>query len=923
MSLSSVHPPKQKALVTIMEENLTRFIWKHTRASQIWILAIVIFSMIPYYLAFDLPKRIVNGPIQGDGFPGPDDTQIFLRLAFDLPVIGPITLFPGIEFDRLQALFVLSFMFLALVIVNGGLKYYINTYKGRLGERLLRRLRFTLFDMILRLPPNEFKRMKAAEVSSMVKDEVEPIGGFAGDAFVAPVFLGGQALTALVFILVQSFQLGLIALALVLVQVFLIPRLRRRLLVMGRERQLTARELGGRVSEVFEGIGTIRANDTSNYERADISARLARIFKIRFDIYQWKFLIKFLNNFLASVTPFLFYVVGGYLAIKGRLDIGELVAVIAAYKDLPGPMKELIDWDQSRQDVMVKYQTVSQQFTGKGLIDPSVQDLSVGDIDVEALVPLSASDLAVADDSGTLSLDGVNFTLRPGEKVAAVGRTGSGADVLAEVIARSVWPQSGRLRVGDRDLLSLPESISGREITYVGPDGYFFFGTVRDNLLYVLKNAPVNAPEPPKTPAEAALRDWERHEAALAGNPNLDFRADWIDYGSLGLASKEELSDRLIKVLDIVDLSRDLLNYALRSVVDLQNYPGFAERVVEMRLQLRGELARQELDGIIEPFKTGAYNTEATVIENLIFGSARQEELMPDSIGKNPYFRSVLRDRGLAERLFETGLDIARNTIELFEDLPPDHPLFQQFTLMTAEEIPTYHALLNKIDTDVELTAGERDRIVSLSFNYIEPRYRFGLLTEPLMAEIVGFRQAFYAGLPEDLRDGIDAYEPDKYIASAGLLDNLLFGRINQKYRDGSEKILAAVQLLLKPLGLYDTVLLVGLDFHIGAGGKRLSAVQRQKLGLARAILRRSNYYILNRALSALDARSQFAISEQVLAWLCEDGRNPAVLWVLSQPLVSRIFDRVLVFDQGKVVGEGPYAELEQNNSIFAELITT
>lgn len=171
----------------------------------------------------------------------------------------------------------------------------------------------------------------------MIKDEVEPMGGFTGDAFVQPALLGGQALTALIFILLQSFWLGIIAASIVAVQAVIIPRMRRRLLVLGRERQLTARELSGRVSEIVDGIGTIRAHDTSNFERADIAARLGRIFKIRYDLYQWKFLVKFLNNFLAQVTPFLFYSIGGYFALQGRLDIGQLVAVIGAYKDLPGP----------------------------------------------------------------------------------------------------------------------------------------------------------------------------------------------------------------------------------------------------------------------------------------------------------------------------------------------------------------------------------------------------------------------------------------------------------------------------------------------------------------------------------------------------------------------------------------------------------
>ena len=64
---------------------------------------------------------------------------------------------------------------------------------------------------MLRFPPNQFKRVKAAEIATMVKDEVEPLGGFIGDAFVQPALLGGQAITALVFIIVQNFWLGLIA----------------------------------------------------------------------------------------------------------------------------------------------------------------------------------------------------------------------------------------------------------------------------------------------------------------------------------------------------------------------------------------------------------------------------------------------------------------------------------------------------------------------------------------------------------------------------------------------------------------------------------------------------------------------------------------------------------------------------------------
>ena len=330
-----------------MDRSLFGFIIRYSKRDQLLIVPLVIGTMVVYYLSLDLPKTIINEAIQGERFPQPDATARFL----------------GFDLSRLEYLLALSLIFLGLIVLNGWLKFQINTMKGWMGERMLRRLRFSLYDTILRFPISRFRRVKAAEMATMIKDEVEPLGGFIGEALITPLFLGGQALTAMFFILYQHWALGLIALAVVAIQAVVIPKLRKRLLVLGRERQLTARALAGRIAETVDGAAEIHANGTSQYERAEISARLGRIFKIRFEFYQRKFLIKFLNNFLSQVTPFLFYTVGGYLVIMGRLDIGALVAVIAAYKDLPSPVKELIDWDQQRLDVEIKYQQVVEQFT--------------------------------------------------------------------------------------------------------------------------------------------------------------------------------------------------------------------------------------------------------------------------------------------------------------------------------------------------------------------------------------------------------------------------------------------------------------------------------------------------------------------------------------------------------------------------------
>ena len=901
-----------------METRISRYIWKHTKKQQLWILLVVALSMVPYFMSFDLPKQIVNGPIQGTGFEAEGATQTFFRLEFDLYYFGHVSLFQGFELSRTSSLFLLSMMFLMLVIVNGLFKLYINTYKGKLGERVLRRVRFELVDRILRFPPHVFKRVKSAEIAGMVNNEVEPVGGFSGDAFVTPALLGGQALTALVFIFVQSIPLGLITGTLVAVQAFIIPKMRRRLLVLGRERQLTARQMAGRVSEIVDGIDVIHSNDTSNFERADITARLGRIFKIRYDIYQWKFMVKFINNSLAQLTPFLFYIVGGYLAIQGRIDIGQLVAVIAAYKDLPGPLKELIDWDQARQDVQIKYTQVITQFTVDGLIDPQLQAVENGETPPVLKNPLSAVNLTLVDDSGAKVLERTNVQLNVGETVAVLG---TGGDALAEALSRLQWPESGKITAGEDDIHTLPESVTGRSVSYASSDAYFFSGSLRDNLLYGLKHAPVS---PAEYEDGGAFREWELKEARQTGNPEFDIQDDWINYAALGANGKQDLIQSIVPILDVVLFSKDLLDLALRSTVDLSLHPGIAPRIVEMRKALRSRLEQDGLTTLIDFFEPGTYNSESTIGENLLFGNAVGSTLLPREIGNNPYFRSIIIDAGLDRVFYEMGYEIAETAVELFSDLPEDHPFFQQMTFMSADDIPEYQRLIHRLKgvDYADVPEEDKPRIIRLSFSYVEPRHRFGLLTNELMAQIVDARQAFHEGIPAEMKQDIEIYDPEQYTASGSLLDNVVFGRLNSKHADGPARLQELVRELLDQLDLYQEILSSGLDFQVGTGGKRLTLAQRQKLTLARALLRRSDYFIFNRPLTALDQGSRDKVARNVLAFRQNDSRNPTIIWVLADPTLVELFERVIVFDGSSLTQDGSYAAYAEKNGIFTDSVS-
>jgi len=907
-----------------MEPNLLKYIWHHSRKDQIWMLVIILLSMPTYFLSLELPKRIVNGPIQGVGFENPDDAGKFLETYVPIPewILGePIQLFGGFELERIPFLMALSITFLVLVIANGLFKLYINTFKGRMGERILRRLRFELFDRVLRYPLPRFRRTKASEVATMIKDEVEPMGEFIGDAYTFPLFMGGQALTGLAFIFLQNTLLGVATLVIVLFQAWLIPRLRRRLIELNKQRQIAARKLAGRLGEVVDGIQDAHTNDTTNYERANISNILGKLFFIRFELFQRKFSVKFINNFLIQFLAFLFYAAGGYYAITGVLDIGQLVAVIAAYKDLPGPIRSLIDYDQRRLQVEVRYAQILEQFAADDLQEAETQIIATEHVPC-IKDGFDISGLGVTDEAGTKLIERASTSIKTGEQLAIVGAVNSGSQHFAQVLARVLNPTSGRVNIDGKSIRDLPEHLTGRRIAYV--DGNTFFPQCRiiDALTYVLKNQPMT--EVARDPAAKAIYDKELAETIGAGNFDLDFEADWIDYKQVGVDDADGLVDKLREILVDVQLEEDIRGFGLRGTLDPKSNGELCDQLIIARKRFKNRLDDLGFDGFVEPFEPESYNTQATVGENLLFGTALESEFEADKLPSNMVIRDLLRETDLETDLFSMGKEVAATTVELFGDLAPDNPFFDQLNYMEADELPEYRTTLNRIaDHDIsQIDEADRLLIMKLPFSYIENKNRLGLLTDSLRERILVARRRLRDTLASMAHPPVAFYEPESYNPAASVLDNVLLGRVSSTVAEGGERVDAAIRSLLEEMELTDDIFRIGLEYNVGTAGKRLSEIQRQKLHLARALIKKPDFLIVNQALNTLDARSQRSIIETVVNRTRSQQETPlGLIWVPMNPAISELFNRVLVFHDGELIADGPPRDLRENEPRYKELL--
>jgi ABC-type multidrug transport system fused ATPase/permease subunit len=879
-----------------MDRSIFKYILRHSKTQQLMILALIVASYPFLYVSLELPKTIIN-----DAMSNSQGGSIL-----------------GVRLDQVDYLFALCGIFLMLVLINGGFKYVINVYKGVVGERMLRRLRYELYSRIMRFPLPHFRRVSQGELVQMITAEVEPLGGFIAQAYALPAFQGGTLLTILAFMFAQDPILGLAAIILYPLQIWIIPKLQRQVNLLGKARVRQVRKLAERIGETAQGVRDIRANDTTQYERARFGKELGVVFNIRFNIYKKKFFIKFLNNFLAQLAPFFFYSIGGYLVIQGDLTLGALVAVIGAHEKLYAPWKELLSYYQLMSDARIKYEQVVIQFDPSGVRDEALQTADPGNPLTINGTSLQAINLTVTTDDGVPTLDSAHFSIDLPKRIAIVGPTGAGKADLTMVLANLLTPDSGRVLIGDQEIGKLAESVTGRQMTYVGYPAQIFSGTIAENLAFGLKNRPLKEPE--LEGAASEIKKKERFEAKRAGHLDFDADADWIDYSTVGVESMDGLLPAAEDVLLTVGLDRDVYMMGLRGTVDPETQPDVAGAILKARGAMGERLASDpKLGRLVEVFEPDGYNTNATLAENLLFGAPIGDTFQIEQLAAQAYVQQVLQESELTGTLVDVGYRLASTMVELFADLPPDHDYFRQYSFISAEDLPDYKTLIGKVHgSDLSaLSEAERQSLLALTFKLIPARHRLGLVDDDLQARIIEARHQFRENLPEDLKDAVTFFDPETYNNGATIQDNILFGKIAFGQAQAKERIGDLIEEVLADLDLRGQVIEAGLQADVGVGGSRLSLAQRQKLALARALLKRPDMLILDDPASALDPNEQVALVEALIKAF--DGRT--LIWSLNRSDLAQRFDHVLVMRQGQIVEQGPYDELNRDGSALHAMV--
>ena len=406
----------------------------------------------------------------------------FVAMATSTTIAGPLLVRFGIDTgirtsDRSAlGIAVAGFGLVVVLAYIGSRRQYVLI--NRAGEGFLRELRLRLFAHIQRQSLGFFDEHKAGVLVARMTADIESMSELVQWGLLQFVSAGILLVVALFVLLAMSWQLTVVALAVLPVVVLASIRFQR----VSNEAYLEVRErVGTNLSTMQENLAGVRVIQASG--RVDEQRR--RFFASNRGLYAahlrtvkastWYFgVVEFCGVLATALGVF----AGGWLVSRGDVSVGTVVAVVLLLASLFEPVQQL---SQLYNTVQAATASLKKMF-------------DILDTEPEIGEHHGAVDLP---ESGSLAVNGVGFTYpgsqRPalsdatlevasGERVALVGPTGAGKSTLAKIVARLYDPTEGSVSFGGIKLVDATLSSLRSKIVVVPQEGFLFNGTIADNL---------------------------------------------------------------------------------------------------------------------------------------------------------------------------------------------------------------------------------------------------------------------------------------------------------------------------------------------------------------------------------------------------------------------------------------------------------
>lgn len=394
----------------------------------------------------------------------------------------------GIDFSELLDIILILVELYAISFVFSFSQGFI---MSKVSQSVTYQLRDKMSDKMDRLPLKYFDSKTHGEIQSRFINDIETINQTLSQSLSQMI----TSFATIVGILIMMIRINLVmtitALVVLPLSMLVIKLVVSRSQVQFKNQQKHLGEINGHVEEMFGGHTIIKA-----FNKEEDS--LNKFNQINDDLCNSSWKSQFLSGLMMPITNFIgnlgyvaVCILGGYLAINGRVSIGDIQAFIQYVRSFNQPLSQVANVANLLQSTAAAAERVFEFIDEEEEEDPyGSEDEKKHKIDISNLKgQVSFNHVKFGYNPDEMIIKDFSFDAKPGDRVAIVGPTGAGKTTIIKLLLRYYELNGGSITIDNHNIKDFSRHDLREMFGMVLQDSWLFSGTAKENIKYGKQDA--------------------------------------------------------------------------------------------------------------------------------------------------------------------------------------------------------------------------------------------------------------------------------------------------------------------------------------------------------------------------------------------------------------------------------------------------
>ncbi|MEG2836534.1 MAG: ABC transporter ATP-binding protein [Erysipelotrichaceae bacterium] len=389
----------------------------------------------------------------------------------------------GIDFDKIASILI---FLIILYVISSLFSYVQNFLMSGVAQKVSYNLRKALAEKINHLPFKFFDQQTHGEVLSRITNDVDMIAQTLNQSLSQMITSIVQLIGIIVMMLTISWQMTLMAMIVLPLSVIMVTQVIKHSQKFFARQQQSLGNVNGHIEEMYSGHMVMKA-----FNGEEKSIETFQTFNENLYDSAWK--SQFLSGLMQPISQFvgnLGYVgvciLGGYLAITGQIQIGDIQAFIQYVRNFNQPITQVAQTMNVLQSTAAAAERVFEFLGEQEEVLETVTPTQIVDEQGNSIVDgtVSFENVHFGYNEDKIVIQDFSMYVKAGKRVAIVGPTGAGKTTIVKLLMRFYELNSGTIYVDGHDIKEYRREDLRSLFGMVLQDAWLFNGTIMDNLRY-------------------------------------------------------------------------------------------------------------------------------------------------------------------------------------------------------------------------------------------------------------------------------------------------------------------------------------------------------------------------------------------------------------------------------------------------------